>query len=90
MTATDDATLVIPETDVLGQPTGPTKVLQSHWAVLIDGAVNDIPGPHLLAIRDEATARMQWAWWQENRPDTNPRLVRRKITETYGEWEASR
>lgn len=79
--------LQIPDTDVLGQPTGPSEVARSHWAILIDTAVNGVPGPHLLTCQDETSARRRFEWWQTSRPDADPRLVRRRIVETFGEWE---
>lgn len=81
--------LQIPDTDVLGQPTGPSEVVRSHWAVLIDTAVNGVPGPHLLDAQNEASAHRRLEWWQQNRPDANPQLVRRRIVETFGEWEVA-
>lgn len=79
--------LQIPDTDVLGHPTGPSEVVRSHWAILIDTAVNGVPGPHLMDAQDETSARRRLSWWQTNRPDADPRLVRRRIVETFGEWE---
>jgi hypothetical protein len=79
--------LQIPDIDVLGQPTGSSRVIRSHWAVLISTPVNDVPGPHLLACQDETSARRRLAWWQTNRPDAEPKLVRRRIVETFEEWE---
>ncbi len=81
--------LRIPDTDVLGQPTGPSEFIRSHWAVLIDVPVNDVVGPHLLGCQDEASARRRLKWWQDNRPDAAPRLVRRKVVETFGDWQAA-
>lgn len=85
-----NAELAIPDTDVLGWPTAPYEFIRSHWAVLIDAPVNNVPGPHMLDTEGEAAARDRLAWWQENRPDANPRLIRRKIVETFGAWEAAR
>lgn len=85
-----ESSLVIPDTDVLGEPTAPSEWVRSHWAVLIDTAVQGVPGPHMLGSQDEASARKRLAWWQESRPDTNPRLVRRKVVEVFGEWEEAR
>lgn len=79
--------LRIPDTDVLGQPTGPSQVVRSHWAVLISTPVDGVPGPHLLASQDEKAARIRLTWWQNKRPDAEPQLVRRRIVETFGEWE---
>lgn len=83
------ADLRIPDMDVLGEPTGHYEIIRSHWAVWIDAAVNDVAGPHLLACQDEAGARARLKWLQENRPDASPRLVRRKIVEAFGEWQAT-
>jgi len=80
--------LGIPELDVLGQPTAPYAWVRSEWAVLIDTAMNDVPGPHLLGCQDERSARNRFDWWVQNRPDANPHLLRRKIEETFGAWEA--
>lgn len=68
----------------------PCEVIRSHWAVLIATPVNGVPGPHLLACQDEASARRRLAWWQEHRPDAAPKLVRRRIVEAFGEWEPTR
>lgn len=81
--------LVIPDATVLGVPTRPYEWVRSEWAVLIDCPVNDVAGPHLLDTQDEASARKRLLFWQTNRPDANARLVRRKVVETFGEWEAA-
>ncbi|MGX6604821.1 hypothetical protein ACWKSP_22235 [Micromonosporaceae bacterium Da 78-11] len=87
---TNDAVLVVPDTDVLGQPTAPCEIIRSHWAVLIDAPVQGFEGPHMLGCQDEASARARLRCWQEDRPDANPQLIRRKVVETFGEWEATR
>lgn len=81
--------LVIPDLDVLGQPTAPYSWTRSEWAVLIDTAVQGVPGPHMLGCQDEASARDRLAAWQQDRPEASPRLLRRKIVETFGDWEVA-
>jgi hypothetical protein len=81
------ADLVVPDLDVLGQPTSPYTWTRSEWAVLIDAAVRDVPGPHLLGCQDEQSARSRFDWWHQHWPETNPRLLRRKIVESFGEWQ---
>jgi hypothetical protein len=77
----------IPGTDDMGHPTAPSEVIRSHWAVLVDATMGGVPGPHLLTCQDETAARRRLGWWQTERPTANPTLVRRRIVETFGEWE---
>lgn len=75
------------EADVTGQPVGARGETRTHWAVLVDCPIRDVPGPHLLGSESvEGHARQRLWWWQEKRPDANPRLVRQKVVTTYGPW----
>jgi hypothetical protein len=86
----ESTVLVIPDTDALGVPTAPHEVIRSQWAVLIDTVVGGVAGPHMFPGQDEDSARIRLAWWLENRPDANPKLIRQEITESYGEWKEAR
>lgn len=80
----------IPDTDTLGSPTAPTTSTRQVFAVVVDCDIQGAPGPHLLSGEDtEAEARERLAWWQDNRPDVNPTLVRREIVTTRGPWESA-
>lgn len=85
-------TPLIPDTDTLGQPTNPYSWARSEWALLVDCDLQGAPGPHLLAVagEGEAAAKIRLRWWQDSRPEVRARLVRRKIVETFGEWEEAR
>ncbi len=82
-----DTKPVIPDTDILGVPTASYEWARSHWAVLINAPMNEIPGPHLLACDSKAQARTRLDWWLTNHPDAAARLIRRKVVERFGDWE---
>ncbi len=84
-----DTPLAIPDTDVLGVPTRPYEWVRSHWAVLHGGLMNGFPGPHLSPCNSEAHARTRLDWWKTNHPEAEPKLIRRKVVERFGEWEAA-
>lgn len=67
-----------------------------EWAVRIqtpitttdaEGGQTEIPGPHLLECSSERAAWKRLEWWEANRPEGRPKLVRREVITTFGAWE---
>jgi len=49
--------------DAHGEPLGETTTVTYEWAVKVEGLMNGVPGPHILATRaDEGLARARLAW----------------------------
>lgn len=78
----------IPEVDTLGQPTAPYTQTRTEWAVVIDFEIRAGAGAHHLgAQRTEVEARGRAAVWRARDARYAPRVIRREVVETAGEWE---
>lgn len=58
-----------------------------EWAIRVHCLIRDIPGPHILDCSSETVVRHRFTWWQANRPDASPELLRRTVTVTRSAWQ---
>jgi hypothetical protein len=58
-----------------------------EWAVRVHGPIRDVPGPHILECADHGLALLRLEWWQTNRPDFAPELLRRTVVVIRNAWE---